>query len=333
MAQQFLSRKELLDYRTITSLLQSTNVAFAFTQSKVNRARSSYIQQSDNHLRERDKVLWGYLSHVVQVLVRSTEVLAILPCGERTKATDVIIALRDMKDASTTTESQNVDLGTPPKPRVEFLAASSGALDSHEKIVGAFMLNSRLNFEDHCQVFLRLLREHREAVGAEPRRRTYVRLAVWVLLTSRVNRVKILNRFRTGQQMRNLWQHLTLSDNDLGQKNPAFEDLMPEQFSAALPTCEQISVMADIFKMKHLARGAFWRAWCQRPVFDRGGRSWLRQVLSDILKDAWQSLNNLNDNINAEKMDELSRVDPSASEFVEKLELLAGMALKAHRAI
>lgn len=48
--------------------------------------------------------------------------------------------------------------------------------DAIETIVGAFMLNSRLKFEDHCHVFLRLLREHREAAGAELKGRTYVRL-------------------------------------------------------------------------------------------------------------------------------------------------------------
>lgn len=68
---EFVSRAEILEYRTVTTLLQYTDVA----KSNPDSERSGYRTPKP------EQGIWERLNHFVNLLVREHEVVAILASG------------------------------------------------------------------------------------------------------------------------------------------------------------------------------------------------------------------------------------------------------------
>lgn len=72
----FLTRNEILEFRSITTLLSYTDVAETTDEGK----RSGYVRFRD-HDSQGEVQLWENLNRLVNILVRGVEVVAILPCS------------------------------------------------------------------------------------------------------------------------------------------------------------------------------------------------------------------------------------------------------------
>ena len=68
---EFLTRREILQYRTLTTLLARTDVVETAEEPERSRYRPPSTSLG----------LWECLNHFVNLLVRDNEIVAILPCG------------------------------------------------------------------------------------------------------------------------------------------------------------------------------------------------------------------------------------------------------------
>ncbi|KAL8784684.1 MAG: hypothetical protein Q9195_008945 [Heterodermia aff. obscurata] len=281
----FLSRSEILEYRTITTLLAYSDVAESTTEA----ARSRYRESKD------PKGPWERLNHFVNLLVRDTEVVAILNHKDRSQFSTQVTLVKETPP-SDQDKHQNASLvvarntrsdeapksnsnDASPMMNVELLDGSVKTLHGSSGPVEFYLQHQSLAFEDHCSITLKLLQENQET----PSKATAQRFCLWIFLTCYK---KIKSRFKAGQSKRNLWEYLALLDDQtLQERNDHYEDLLPESLSTKLPTPAQHMVIRELIK-----KGFMDADDKKQPLFDKVGRSRFRRTLAQLLCHTWQTV-------------------------------------------
>ena len=137
----FLSRDEILVYRTITTLLALTDVAESTTEAERSRCRES----------KDPRGTWERLNQFVNLLVRDVEVVAILTRGGKGSLSNEVTVIKetnqDDQDESSLVK-QNPRREEAPKSNssdgistvnVEFLSSSESILTGKEPMIPSYL--------------------------------------------------------------------------------------------------------------------------------------------------------------------------------------------------
>ncbi|KAL8859776.1 MAG: hypothetical protein Q9178_003891 [Gyalolechia marmorata] len=291
MASEYISEKEILNYRTLTSLLAHTE----FVEETGESTRSHYLTL-DERPPSKDKSRFTALSSFTTLMVRDKEVVAVLPCGERPTLVDVTVLQEP--DQSTLTRNPRQDdaaeAGTGmgkrwlPKLRASFLETSHELLTIKDNFGSAFLRHSgNVPFEVHCQFVTNLLKLNRSSPTKNARKRTAGTLTAWII---RVCNPKMIKRLNAGISESNFWEHLTeITEENMARKDPEFQDVKAKTLSSELPTPMQAR-----FLKRQQTIGRIGQDWNERqPVFDRLGRQRIRKLLSELLLQVRASLEGL----------------------------------------
>ena len=95
---EFPTRQEILQYRTLTTLLARTDVVETSDEPERGRYRAQSTSPG----------LWEYLNDFVNLLVRDTEIVAILPCGPSNTLPADVTLVKDVL-ASHDQEAERLD--------------------------------------------------------------------------------------------------------------------------------------------------------------------------------------------------------------------------------
>ncbi len=86
VASDYISEEEILNYRTLTSLLAHTEAV-----EETGESRKGRCLNLDERPPSKDNSLFTALSCFTTLMVRESEVVAVLPCGERPALVDVTV--------------------------------------------------------------------------------------------------------------------------------------------------------------------------------------------------------------------------------------------------
>ena len=294
---EFLSRDEILDYRTITTLLALTDVA----ESTAEAQRSGYREPKN------PPGTWERLNHFVNLLVRDVEVVAILTRGGRGSLSDEVTIIKetnqdDQDETLLVTKNPRGDEAPKrnssegfPAVNVKFLSSSASIVTEKESVIVSYLRKQSINFEDHCNVVLKLLQEHQ----ANPNELTTKSFCFWIFLTTCK---KLKGRFKAGQYKRNLWRLLAeLTDQAMQESNSDYQGKLPESLSASLPTSGQLEIIRKLISQGFLEPEAE-----GQPLFDKAGRSRFRRALAALLSHTFQTVVDLDKLLSSQEIQQIT---------------------------
>ncbi|KAL8921380.1 MAG: hypothetical protein Q9172_004044 [Xanthocarpia lactea] len=289
-ASKYISEEQILNYRTLTSLLAHTEVVEETGESR----RSQYLNL-DTQPPSTDKSLFTALSYFTTLMVRDSEVVAVLPCGERPALVDLTVVQEP--DQLTVTRNPREDDAEPltavelrslPRVQASFLETSHELLTTENNFGSAFLRHSgNVPFEVHCQFVTKLLKLNRSSPTNQARKRTAGILTAWIIM---VCYPKMIKRLSVGIRRSNIWEHLTeVSQEDMADRDPEFEDIKAKTLSSEPPNPMQARFLAKQQTIGHIDQD-----WNERqPVFDRLGRERTRKLVRELLLEVRASLEGL----------------------------------------
>ncbi|KAL8833232.1 MAG: hypothetical protein Q9170_004396 [Blastenia crenularia] len=290
---EFISRTEILRYRTITTLLSYTNAAAGrFDERLIYSSHNFWVS---DRKRERHK----RLGHFVSLLVRENEEVASWTWGNQRCFHPEVTLFRELpfgkgdkgKDEDANQCKEGVLEGQsgygeqPPKLSLELLTGSPVVLEEDEPALRIFLRCQSLSFQDHCTVVLQLLKNNKAAPTVKQRLSTMRDFEAWIFLTS-CKRMR--KSFNSGQ---NMWHHLVeVDEQQMESENPAFEHLLQFSLDDEFRTGKHATAVRKLIDCGALDEGAE-----KTPFFDTKGRNRFRQILSQTLYLAQEAVNELCD--------------------------------------
>ncbi|KAL9579916.1 MAG: hypothetical protein Q9212_004811 [Teloschistes hypoglaucus] len=165
MASPYISTKDILHYRTLTTLLQYTEAVEG--EKPANEIQRRELGKVPSRI---NKSLLEALSYFTVLLVRSDEVVAVLPCGERQKVVDVVVlqepthlnASRNPRSDEAPAAPSGAQGPGLPKVEASLLETEHPLLAVEKGFANAFSRHGHnVPFEVHCHLTAKLLKLHR----------------------------------------------------------------------------------------------------------------------------------------------------------------------------
>ncbi|KAL8707448.1 MAG: hypothetical protein Q9220_007536 [cf. Caloplaca sp. 1 TL-2023] len=312
----------MLHYRTLTTLLAQTEVV----ESTRDGERIEYADLAQVPL-PIDKALYTAFNHFTTLLVRDDEVVAVLPSGERANAVDVTIA-HEPHEWAVTLQGSAEGLPSLPKVKASFIDTPHALLNIKGKYGPAFFRHGyNVPFHVHCQLVLKLLKRNRESSTIEARRQTACLLSTWTMLASHK---KMMKRLNSGIKKRNVWLYLAqLTDEGLSQEKPAADDVKSKELSQKAPNQEQTWFLEKLQK-----EGILSKDWTEgNPLFDKSGRRMIRALLSRLLNNVKDSLEELGSFLTHEDTVFASKLQEDDPGFYKKYKKSRSLASKTYRSL
>ncbi|KAL8694102.1 MAG: hypothetical protein Q9224_003633, partial [Gallowayella concinna] len=288
--QDLITRSQILEYRTVTTLLSYTN---AFQQYSEHERHDRHGGQVSD-LRKADKVLLEKMGHFSKLVVRDSEVVALMPVKDKPGMPIVTLAVKPLQnlhhpcqvasDAEDGRGGQQKDVS---KPRVDLWPSNTIQIQNNRLGIAFFFLqNPSLDFPDHCNVVLHLLKEHHSALNSIHKRRTFRQLEQWIVLSSCKG---LMKRFQAGNSELHPWHYLVeIDDAALEAQNPDYEDVLEYTLYDEPHDLSQRLVTNGLIKAGLLPRDSR-----KSPFFNKEGRSRFRRALQGLLKETSKAVTDL----------------------------------------
>ncbi|KAL8784288.1 MAG: hypothetical protein Q9213_004046 [Squamulea squamosa] len=224
------------------------------------------------------------------------------------------------------------------KPQVSFRPLNAiENLDNSLGVAVFFLRHQSLDFTDHCNVVLHLLKEHHSAPIPKCKKLTSKHLSRWIFLTSCKG---LLKRFYEGAREHGPWHYLAvIDDEDFNAQNPKYGVQLSSRLSDRPPDRSQIYVTNLLNNIDVLPAGA-----AELPFYDQAGRQRFRRALSSLLNKIWQATKDLATFVDSEDVtkfsckeygfahvDELIEVGQQLNKFADEVNALMKVLLDVVR--
>ncbi|KAL8768285.1 MAG: hypothetical protein Q9209_005424 [Squamulea sp. 1 TL-2023] len=314
--QHFLTREQVLKYRTATTLLSYTNGSQPFKYKGHDQSGGGV-----SDLQKADQVVLEKLSHFAKLVVRDDEVVALMPCTGIPDMPVIAMTLESLHCGprrpveSSTSDKKATPLQDTTKPHVNYWPQNTiENLDNSHGVAVFFLRNQSLNFADHCNVILHLLKEHHSAPIPKCNSFTFKQLSRWIVLTSCKG---LMKRFGAGSGVFHPWHYLAeVDDEDFKARNRRYETYLESRLSDRLPDRKQIYVMNLLINLELLPSGA-----AALPIHDKVGRLRFRRALSGLLNKIWHAVKDLVTYVDSEDVTKFTRRDYGSAHIDESIEV------------
>jgi len=298
---RFLTRREQLEFRTITTLLELTNVLDSASPGESYRRQ---IQPPNRYFEARrrtaDAEAYKLFTHFTNLTIRHHEIVALVAADKNAGGIS-LIKEPDSHDQENLGDHKPNDKSK--IPALEATRRSGGLQPDDDELIGTFFLRTRdytrkatkeLEFEAHCHILVQLLKQNHAATTPVERKKSRQRLAVYVYLSS-VD--KMLARFLNGmvEKGSNLWQILT---TETARLEPGAYNALPELLSNDNATENEkrwIGIVVRFWiRSKLIAQEVADELQNENnPLYDKAGRQRFQEMLYLCTTHAWNSLNDL----------------------------------------
>ena len=315
----FLTREEQLHFRTLTLLL-------SLTSDFESRSRK-IVPYATAHRRGTESLIYRLLGEFSDLLVREDEVIALSSSKKAPGLVKIIQEAwragsedtegkRNDKPAPATTAGREKLLGLAllvkiPKPSQKFPTESMSSFHAqHWNKTSTGRWATDVTFDEHCANLVHLLKDSHNASDTNDARGPKGRLTDYVIL---VSCDKMLKRVNLGRQKRNLYDYLTLKEDDIIKQCPRNAHnlvaqgrlivngqqriLSRNQFSivhSIIIMMERDGFFANVegsHSLAHLRRWALQKhSMDNRPEYDKKGRLHVQTILGYTLTQVQETL-------------------------------------------